>query len=143
MSVLSTLALRMITQVGYQTSLRLYEKCEEYAICDRVNQGSPSGIVQKFDTLHMSESAKRPLKRKKHTDEKASTKDTSERLDSRAYQLVGHESLRTPSDFFERTLMAAFLLKCLTIVDFFGTSKENIGTDSFSYLCVIPIMHEH
>lgn len=53
------------------------------------------------------------------------------RPDLRAYQLVAHEKQRSARDFFERSLMAAFLLECLRTIGFFGDSKlDEKGTDN-------------
>ncbi|KZC08688.1 SET and MYND domain-containing protein 4 [Dufourea novaeangliae] len=46
-------------------------------------------------------------------------KKEQESVDLRAYGLEMHANRRTAEDFFERSLMAAFLLKCLQRVEFF------------------------
>ncbi|KAK9293616.1 hypothetical protein QLX08_011475 [Tetragonisca angustula] len=100
----------------------------------------------------LSKSAKRRLRRKKLGDSRRrlpsterespqpepehrnQTRDTEEKLDGedepsvtdlRVYRLITHEKRRTARDFFERSLMAAFLLKCLQRVGFFEEATKD------------------
>lgn len=57
MSILSTLALRMVTQEGLETCLKLHRKC-----ADSFSIRNPA--VEKPET-HISKSAKRRLRKKK------------------------------------------------------------------------------
>ena len=102
----------------------------------------------------LSKSAKRRLRRKKLGDSRRrlpsterespqpepehrnQTRDTEEKLDGedepsvtdlRVYRLITHEKRRTARDFFERSLMAAFLLKCLQRVGFFEEATKDGG----------------
>lgn len=131
MSVLSTLALRMVTQNGL-------EKC--FKICRLLNQRNSEKNGER-ETEAASEkpskSAKRRMRRKKLRESKYGENPGSEKtfgdeeedkIDLRAYDLVMHEKQRIPKDFFERSLMAAFLLKCLQRVGFFESPSKDDGT---------------
>ncbi|XP_015108771.1 SET and MYND domain-containing protein 4 isoform X2 [Diachasma alloeum] len=128
MSILSTLALRMVTQVGLQTCLKLHRKCKEIAEFKTTrNELESQSEASAKPEGGMSKSAKRRLRKKKLLEHSQQMKGTGD-VDFRAYELVTHESMRSPSDFFERTLMAAFLLKCLMTVDFFGSTRASINS---------------
>lgn len=51
-----------------------------------------------------------------------------EDVDVGSYNLVTHRDRRTGKDFLERSLMAAFLLKCLQRVGFFAHPTADDGT---------------
>ncbi|XP_057318768.1 SET and MYND domain-containing protein DDB_G0273589 [Microplitis mediator] len=125
MSILSMLALRMVTQVGLQGCLRLYQRINEK---DNNNNLSKSQVS-------MSKSSKRRLRKKKLKENYSSStsnsvsmdkEDLNNDVDDRAYDLVTLKSKRSNIDFFERTLMAIFIIKCLQQVHFF----KNISHDS-------------
>lgn len=128
MSVLSMLALRMATQSGPTGCIE---------ICRALSSNEKEQQAQ----AKLSKSAKRRSRRKKLRDsrreqpvEKVPRETEREKLvegdaiDLRVYDLVTHEKHRTAKDFFERSLMAAFLLKCLQRVGFFETVTRDGGT---------------
>lgn len=137
MSVLSMVAYRMITQEGLRRCLKIYDSLRKKVITE--NDNSPTTEVE--TEVKLSKSAKRRLRKKKLKDSttqngenididngpKGSTFGENERpIDTRAYHLVDHNSRRSGPDFLERTLMAAFLLKCLQRVNFFeDTSRDD------------------
>lgn len=112
------LALRMVTEKDLYFCTKIYEK---------LNNPDKSYDNKNDKTLlmetNMSKSAKRRLRKKKLNEslahEAECDKSESIVIDSRAYELVSHDSIRSASDFFERSLMAVFLLKCLQTVNFF------------------------
>ncbi|XP_012251654.2 SET and MYND domain-containing protein 4 [Athalia rosae] len=135
MSVLSTVALRMITQDGLKKSLETWMELK----------GKFSGTKPQLETSEetvtkLSKSAKR-RQRKKKLKESESLKTPSdhddptepENDDKKCYEtvnpidyLVTHADRRPPEDFLQRSLMAAFLVKCLQRVGFFeNPSKLN------------------
>lgn len=128
MSVLTTLAFRMVSQEGLEKCLRMHEKINTR---DAENISTAAKVEE---LTKMSKSAKRRLRKKKL---KESTQNVSEEdspsneidknsLDVRAYDLVTLSSKRTAQDFLERTIMASFLLKCLQCVGFFkNPSKQD------------------
>ncbi|XP_051161760.1 SET and MYND domain-containing protein 4-like [Leptopilina boulardi] len=128
MSVLSTLAFRMVSQEGLEKCLKMH---------DKINKRNAENIstVNVEEFTKMSKSAKRRLRKKKlkeftqntlEDDSIASNENEENLLDIRAYDLVTLSSKRTAQDFLERTIMASFLLKCLQCVGFFkNNSKPN------------------
>lgn len=54
--------------------------------------------------------------------------DDERSVDAGPYNLVTHHDKRTAKDFLERSLMAAFLLKCLQRVGFFARPTPDDGT---------------
>lgn len=134
MSVLSMLALRMTTQSGLNGCIEI---CRALSSNEKEQVARPSTQAQ----AKLSKSAKRRSRRKKLRDsrreqpveevpggaerEKLVEEDA---IDLRVYDLVTHEKHRTAKDFFERSLMAAFLLKCLQRVGFFETATRDGGT---------------
>lgn len=128
MSVLSTLAFRMVSQEGLEKCLKMH---------DKINKRNAENIstVNVEEFTKMSKSAKRRLRKKKlkeftqntlEEDLIASNENEENLLDIRAYDLVTLSSKRTAQDFLERTIMASFLLKCLQCVGFFkNNSKPN------------------
>ncbi|CAG5104236.1 Similar to Smyd4: SET and MYND domain-containing protein 4 (Mus musculus) [Cotesia congregata] len=134
MSILSMLALRMVTQVGLQGCLQLFQRvCEKDSAVNNVNSEKCQG--------NLSKSSKRRLRKKKlkESSQQASPdnhfsvkteKEFSKRenVDDRAYDLVTLDSKRTNLDFFERTLMAIFLVKCLQRVEFLENTSQDSPT---------------
>ncbi|XP_076239084.1 protein-lysine N-methyltransferase SMYD4 [Calliopsis andreniformis] len=135
MSVLSTLALRMATQNGLGKCLKICQALSQRKVNknEEIMEAFPGTEAE--TEAKLSKSAKRRMRRKKLRESKyGETLDSEklqgnleeDRIDLRAYELVTHEKQRTDIDFLERSLMAAFLLKCLQIVGFFeNPSKDN------------------
>ncbi|XP_018346341.1 PREDICTED: SET and MYND domain-containing protein 4-like isoform X3 [Trachymyrmex septentrionalis] len=143
MSVLSMVALRMVTQEGPRKCLKVYEELKkndvERNVAMLLAATSTTTLTATPDTHDMkspasSKSAKRRIRRRKlkesrreeirkMTEEKG-TKESREgddgSVDVAPYNLVTHADKRTSKDFLERSLMAAFLLKCLQRVGFFA-----------------------
>ncbi|XP_015430251.1 PREDICTED: SET and MYND domain-containing protein 4-like [Dufourea novaeangliae] len=135
MSALSTLALRMVTQSGSRECASIGRALNRRNGEDdhRKTEDEP----ETKSTTKPSRSAKRRIRKKmlrdsKYQREKPDTengavtenvsmdeKKEQESVDLRAYGLEMHANRRTAEDFFERSLMAAFLLKCLQRVEFF------------------------
>ncbi|XP_044007508.1 SET and MYND domain-containing protein DDB_G0273589-like [Aphidius gifuensis] len=140
MSILSILALRMVTERGLDYCKKMYEKFEN---TDNLSNNDKKDETEKS----MSESMKHRI-RKKNLNESvtANEHDTSNILnqiieyDSTPYNLVTHDSSRSAFDFFERTLMAAFLLRCLQTVDFFNGSSSVKDTLSNENLAVAVVL---
>lgn len=143
MSVLSMLALRMATQVGPVGCLRVYRALNRQdSVVEEIAESSPITTT----TEKLSKSAKRRSRRKKLRDSRRTKGEETveerreikggggedeekmvENMDLRVYDLVMHEKRRTAKDFFERSLMAAFLFKCLQKVGFFDNPSSNEG----------------
>ncbi|XP_017877200.1 SET and MYND domain-containing protein 4-like isoform X1 [Ceratina calcarata] len=121
MSVLSMLALRMATQCQVDKCLKISNALNP---CKALKNEDQSLCQSK-----LSKSAKR-RSRKKKLQESRREQDQNEKveedeIDMKVYDLVSHEKRRTAADFFERSLMAAFLLKCLQRVGFFESPTRD------------------
>lgn len=143
MSVLSTVAFRMITQDGLKKCLDTFRGLQELtetnktdATMDTEAQGVPTKL---------SKSAKRRQRKKKLKESEANTEDDesdaktdkteespkSDKLITATAHLVTHADKRPAEDFLHRSLMAAFLVKCLQRVGFFkNPSKINEAPSS-------------
>lgn len=141
MSVLSMVAFRMVTQEGLRKCLKIYEKLEK---SDGEKTATPLTTSSTTSETHdakssaNSRSARRRVRRRKlqesrrgeskieskgkeeGEDTKESRESDDDNVDMTAYNLVTHANKRTEKDFLERTLMAAFLLRCLQRVGFFA-----------------------
>ncbi|XP_043506259.1 SET and MYND domain-containing protein 4-like isoform X2 [Frieseomelitta varia] len=153
MSVLSMLALRMTTQAGPAGCMRIHRALNRSSSVasneqEQQQQQQQQQVERSSSQPKLSKSAKRRLRRKKlgdsrhrlpsnerespqhgnqarETEEKLEGEDDPSVTDLRVYRLITHEKRRTARDFFERSLMAAFLLKCLQRVGFFeGATKD-------------------
>ncbi|KAG5320326.1 SMYD4 protein, partial [Acromyrmex heyeri] len=153
MSVLSMVALRMVTQEGPRKCLKIYEELKKNDV-ERVamllaatSTTTPTATPDTHDMKSpaSSKSAKRRIRRRKLKEsrreeikktlmEEKGTKESregdDESVDVAPYNLVTHADKRTSRDFLQRSLMAAFLLKCLQRVGFFANptpDDENRG----------------
>ncbi|XP_011643186.1 uncharacterized protein LOC105431004 isoform X2 [Pogonomyrmex barbatus] len=148
MSVLSMAALRMVTQEGPRKCLKIYEELKKNVAEKAAAPLAATSTSTAPDTrgakspASSSRSAKRRIRRRKLKESRRggeeiigmrrerSTKgeepgegdddDDEESVDMAPYMLVTHADGRTSKDFLERSLMAAFLLKCLQRVGFFA-----------------------
>lgn len=139
MSILSMVAYRMITQEGLNRCLKIYDLIENKTIKEETKSNDTTNIETESK---LSKSAKRRLRKKKLKDsslnrneenidssENKSKRSTNDQntIDVRAYELTNHNTKRSPADFLERSLMAAFLLKCLQRVHFFEDTSRDDG----------------
>ncbi|XP_068979618.1 SET and MYND domain-containing protein DDB_G0273589 isoform X4 [Bombus flavifrons] len=149
MSVLSMLALRMTTQSGLSGCIE---------ICRALSSNEKEQVARSCTQAQakLSKSAKRRSRRKKLRDsrreqpaEEVPRGTEREKLvegdavDLRVYDLVTHEKHRTAKDFFERSLMAAFLLKCLQRVGFFETVTRDGETPNDREIAVAGLLLKH
>lgn len=149
MSVLSMVALRMVTQEGPRKCLKIYETLKKNAVEKAATPlANTASTTTTPDTRDMkspasSKSARRRIRRRKLKEsrrgeeitemtEERGTKEPrdgdDESVDVAPYNLVTHADRRTSKDFLERSLMAAFLLKCLQRVGFFARPTPDDGT---------------
>ncbi|EFN70520.1 SET and MYND domain-containing protein 4 [Camponotus floridanus] len=158
MSVLSMVAFRMVTQEGLRKCLKIYEELKnsgsEKAATSTTTMPTTTMTTTTMTTTMISDthdakspansrSAKRRIRRKKLQESrrsegkiekkdgentKESHKSDNDNVDMTAYNLVTHANKRTKKDFLERSLMAAFLLRCLQRVGFFAhpTSDDEV-----------------
>ncbi|XP_020288759.1 SET and MYND domain-containing protein 4 isoform X2 [Pseudomyrmex gracilis] len=132
MSVLSMVAFRMVTQESLRKCLKIYKELKKN---DEKTATSSSTTALNDDAKSVnSRSAKRRIRRKKlkesiRSQEAINTKKQENTeshenddgvIDMAPYNLVTHADKRSSKDFLERSLMAAFLLKCLQRIGFFA-----------------------
>ncbi|KAL0129154.1 hypothetical protein PUN28_004087 [Cardiocondyla obscurior] len=137
MSVLSMVGLRMVTQEGPRKCLKIYEGLERAAapLAAASTTTATASATRDVKSSASSKSARRRIRRRKlreslrgeeiaETTEEKGTKEPrggdDEDVDTTPYNLVTHADRRASKDFLERSLMAAFLLKCLQRVGFFA-----------------------
>ncbi|XP_011352046.2 SET and MYND domain-containing protein 4 isoform X2 [Ooceraea biroi] len=141
MSVLSMVAFRMVTQEGLEKCLKIHEELKKKNgenASEMISTPAAASTPEMHDAKPQSassRSAKRRIRRRKlkesrrgeestETKMQQGTKECHERddetIDVTPYEMVTHEDRRTSKDFLERSLMAAFLLKCLQRVSFFA-----------------------
>lgn len=149
MSVLSMVALRMVTQEGPRKCLKIYEELKKSTVEKAGMPLAATSTTTVTPNTHdmkspaSSKSAKRRIRRRKLKEsrrgeeitemmEEKGTKEPREGDDESVnvarYNLVTHADRRTSKDFLERSLMAAFLLKCLQRVGFFARPTPDDGT---------------
>ncbi|CAL7952534.1 unnamed protein product [Xylocopa violacea] len=130
MSILSMLALRMVTQNGPSECLKISR-----ALNRRDESTTTTTTTTEKEGRPASKSAKRRTRKKKLREGSS--------CDLRAYDLVMHEKRRTAKDFFERSLMAAFLLRCLQRVGFFRQASEDNEPPSDEEIAVASLVLKH
>lgn len=146
MSVLSMVALRMVTQEGPRKCLKIYEELKKNVVGKAAtplagtSTTTTAANTRGAEPPVSSKSAKRRIRRRKLKEsrrgeeitgtEETGTKEPRESDDENVarYNLVTHADRRTSKDFLERSLMAAFLLKCLQRVGFFARPTPDDGT---------------
>ncbi|XP_017798296.1 PREDICTED: SET and MYND domain-containing protein 4-like [Habropoda laboriosa] len=147
MSVLSMLALRMVTQIGPTNCFKIWRALNSQADSVQRESSARSNSPSK-----LSKSAKRRERKKKLRDSKregnrieTGESNEDEQVDLRPYDLVMHQKRRTADDFFERSLMAVFLLKCLQRVGFFeqAATTTDDETPSEQEIAVASLLLKH
>lgn len=147
MSVLSMVAFRMVTQEGLRKCLKIYEELKKNGSEEATTTSTTTMIPDTPDAKSSaySRSAKRRIRRRKlqesrrgegkiemkkkeGEDTKESRESDNDDVDMTPYNLVTHANKRTEKDFLERSLMAAFLLRCLQRVGFFAHPTSDDGT---------------
>lgn len=151
MSVLSTVAFRMITQDGLKKCLEIYKGLKGSSEANKIDESGSPEVPTK-----LSKSAKRRQRKKKLKESGATTEDPEDqppenghannsgaleddKLNLASYDLVTNASKRSAEDFLHRTLMAAFLVKCLQRVGFFESPSKINGTSSVSFNLFITL----
>lgn len=135
MSVLSMLAFRMVTQNGPSKCAEIWRALTGRELDDA--EGRTTACKQ-------SKSAKRRSRKKKWRDSRREQNIREEDgVDLRAYDLVTHEKQRTAKDFLERSLMAAFLLRCLQRVGFFDRTSNDAEAPNEREIAVAALLSRH
>lgn len=140
MSVLSMVAFRMVTQESLRKCLKIHKKLkksDETTATSSTAFATTTALNDDAKSVN-SRSAKRRIRRKKLKEsirnqeaikkqENTESHENDGVIDMAPYNLVTHADKRTSKDFLERSLMAAFLLKCLQRVGFFASPTPDDG----------------
>ncbi|KAG7313155.1 hypothetical protein JYU34_000246 [Plutella xylostella] len=139
MSILSHIALRMVTQAGLETSLQIHANClsnEEPTVeGSSLNdiEGSPkkSKMKSRKERLNRTKKALKSFDKnfKEESDEpkaeeKPSLQEELELKAAQIYALCTHSELRKEDDYLKRIVVAMFLTECLKKAEFFGKANQ-------------------
>lgn len=144
MSILTHIALRMVTQAGLEASLAIHSKyisndiktVEGAALNDIEGVAKKSKMKSRKERLNRAKKGLKTLNEKNakedETEVKADDKiNFEEKLELKAaqvYSLCTHSEQRKGSDYFKRILMAMFLNECLKISGFYKKcEKDNLA----------------
>lgn len=144
MSILSQIALRMITQAGLDLSLAIHVKyfSQEMSVINNVMMSNIDGVstgtkfrrsrkernsrdarnsLEKLLTTNSEARATTSEEKEKSPDifDKATLLESIEERAGQIYSLVTHSNLRKPDDYFRRLVMSIFLKECLKKLNFF------------------------
>lgn len=132
MSVLSHIALRMVTQAGIDTSLSIHSKfltnevktIEGTALNDIEGVSKKSKMKSRKERLNRSKKGLKNFAEIKEeeeakVDDKISLEERLELKAAQIYSLCTHWQQRKGSDYLKRVVMAMFLTECLKIAGFF------------------------
>lgn len=149
MSILSHIALRMVTQAGLETSLQIHANClsnEEPTVeGSSLNdiEGSPkkSKMKSRKERLNRTKKALKSFDKnfKEESDEpkaeeKPSLQEELELKAAQIYALCTHSELRKEDDYLKRIVVAMFLTECLKKADFFGkANQETMKKSTYFY----------
>lgn len=161
MSILSHIALRMVTQAGLETSLSIHSKyitnevktVEGSALNDIEGVAKKSKMKSRKERLNRSKKGLRTLNEKNSkeedvskeepakVDDKVSFEESLEMKAAQVYSLCAHSEHRKGEDYLKRIVMGLFLTECLKKAGFFTKcSPENLETGmNLPYLLAIKI----
>ncbi|GBP95742.1 SET and MYND domain-containing protein DDB_G0284059 [Eumeta japonica] len=137
MSILSHVALRMITQAGLETSLSIHSKyiSNEVKTVDSLIVNDIEGLSKKSKVKSRKERLNRNKKTSKgdkadkvdndsKLEDEISFKEKLELMSAQIYSLCTHSDQRRVEDYLKRVLMAMFLNECLKKAGFFSGDVE-------------------
>lgn len=146
MSILSHIALRMVTQAGLATSLSIHskylsnnEKTVEGAVLNDIERAAKkSKLKSRKERLNRakkglkSKNAKDDIKNAKEEealnkiDDKMSFEEKLELNAAQIYSLCTHSEQRKGADYLKRIVMGMFLTECLRKAGIFNKCEDNI-----------------
>lgn len=152
MSILSHIALRMVTQAGLDTSLSIHSKylssdvktVEGSSLNDIEGSAKKSKLKSRKERLNRSKKGLKTLNEtnskedepETKVDDKMSFKEKLELKAAQIYSLCTHSEQRKGSDYLKRIVMGMFLTECLKKAGFFkNCDKENASKSKFSCYC--------
>ncbi|KAL0902216.1 hypothetical protein ABMA27_000140 [Loxostege sticticalis] len=134
MSILSQIALRIVTQAGLDTTMSIYSKylTNEVKTVDGANLNDIEGVAKKSKMKTRKERLNRTKKGLKSFTEKNKEDETELKVDDKMnyeeklelkaaqfYSLCAHSEQRKGGDYLKRVVMAMFLAECLKKAGFF------------------------
>ncbi|CAG4941880.1 unnamed protein product [Colias eurytheme] len=154
MSILSHIALRMVTQAGLDTSLQIHStyikngsKSVEGTILNDIEGTKKSRIKSRKERLNRSKKYLKSFddkniidETKREVDDKTNINDTLEMTAGQIYSLCTHSQLRKGSDYLKRIVMAMFLTECLKKGGFFSKLDKDAATRAELSICEL-ILH--
>ncbi|CAH2103239.1 unnamed protein product [Euphydryas editha] len=142
MSVLSHIALRMVTQTGLETSQQIHAKylgdvktVESSVLNDIEGIAKKNKIKSRKERLNRTKKGLKGFGEKNSTNEeiemkiedKTSYYEKLEMTAAQIYSLCSHSSQRKGTDYLKRIIMGLFLTQCLKKTDFFrACPMENL-----------------
>ncbi|XP_038216468.1 SET and MYND domain-containing protein 4-like [Zerene cesonia] len=148
MSILSHIALRMVTQAGLDTSLQIHStyikngaKSVEGTILNDIEGSKKSRLKSRKERLNRSKKYlksfddKNAIDETKEVNEKTNGNDTLELAAGQIYSLCTHSQLRKGSDYLKRVVMAMFLTECLKKGGFFSKLHKEAASQAESSVC--------
>ncbi|XP_014364756.2 SET and MYND domain-containing protein DDB_G0284059 [Papilio machaon] len=146
MSVLSHIALRMVTQVGLETSLAIYSK---HLSCEEVSENGAKINPRKCKTRNRKERLTRSRMglgilsgEDMMKEEENSLEDKQNELLKRAdeiYRLCTHSGQRNGDDYLKRIVIAMFLTECLKRSGFFKGNENRQQEENELSICKLII----
>lgn len=137
MSILSHIALRMVTQAGLETSLQIYSNFVNKSIksVEGTNVNDIEGSARKSRIKSRKERLNRSRKYHKNFDQNVNCEtksaedkgaycDKLEMTAGQIYSLCTHSTSRKGRDCLKRVVMAMFLTECLKKAGFFNKLGE-------------------
>ncbi|CAK1555037.1 unnamed protein product [Leptosia nina] len=153
MSVLSHIALRMITQAGLDTSLRIYSNYIDNGIKSTKDDqlGDIEGSMKRLKIKSRKERINRSKRNLKNSDyvvnfddtksseNKGSYQDNLETTIGQVYSLCTHSTVRKGQDYLKRVVMAMFLTECLKKGGFFNQLDKGSALRAERTICELII----
>ncbi|XP_060809650.1 SET and MYND domain-containing protein 4 [Amyelois transitella] len=152
MSVLSFIALRMVTQAGLETSMTIHSKYlfGESKTVEGTVLNDIEGVAKKFkmksrkERLNRSRKGLKSLteKAKEDVDSKEDKMNVEEKIELKAaqiYSLCTHSEQRKGDDYLKRIIMALFLTECLKKADFFKKCETENRTKAETSICELIV----
>lgn len=138
MSVLSYIALRMVTQAGVDTSLSIHSKfiSNEVKTVEGTTLNDIEGMTKKSKMKSRKERLNRSKKGLKNfaeindeeetkVDDKMSFEEKLELKAAQIYSLCTHWQQRKGADCLKRVVMAMFLTECMKMAGFFNKCEPD------------------
>ncbi|CAH4038989.1 unnamed protein product [Pieris brassicae] len=153
MSILSHIALRMITQAGLQTSLQIYssyvnsgiKSVEGTIVNDIEGSAKKSRIKSRKERLHRLRKYHNNFADQnvncetKSVEDKGSYQDKLEMTAAQIYSLCTHSISRKGRDYLKRVVMAMFLTECLKRGGFFNKLDMETEIKAETSICELII----